>query len=66
MKDIQRVLQYHGAETIHTYELDLPNVENVRKQSRLHARCGTNLLIVMVVSILYFAFRLGSLVRTYS
>ena len=60
MKDIQRVFQYHGAEhkTIHTYELDLPlTVENVRKQSRLHARCGTNfLLIVMVVSIFVFAF----------
>lgn len=59
-KDIQRVFQYHGAEhkTIHTYELDLPlTVENVRKESRLHARCGTNfLLIVMVVSIFVFAF----------
>lgn len=59
-KDIQRVFQYHGAEhkTIHAYELDLPlTVENVRKQSRLHARCGTNfLLIVMVVSIFVFAF----------
>ena len=59
-KDIQRVFQYHGAEhkTIHTYELDLPlTVENVRKQSRLHARCGTNfLLFVMVVSIFVFAF----------
>ena len=59
-KYIQRVFQYHGAEhkTIHTYELDLPlTVENVRQQSRLHARCGTNfLLIVMVVSIFVFAF----------
>lgn len=59
-KDIQRVFQYHGAEhkTIHTYELDLPlTVENVRQQSRLHTRCGTNfLLIVMVVSIFVFAF----------
>ena len=59
-KDIQRVFQYHGAEhkTIHTYELDLPlTVENVRQQSRLHARCGTNfLLLVMVVSIFVFAF----------
>ena len=58
--DIQRVFQYHGAEhkTIHTYELDLPlTVENVRQQSRLHPRCGTNfLLIVMVVSIFVFAF----------
>ena len=59
-KDIQRVFQYHGAEhkTIHAYENDLPlTVENVRAQSRLHPRCGTNfLLIVMVVSIFVFAF----------
>ena len=60
LDDMYRVFQYHGAEhkTIHTYELDLPlTVENVRQQSRLHARCGTNfLLIVMVVSIFVFAF----------
>ncbi len=58
--DIKRVFQYHGAEhkTIHTYEDDQPlTVENVRHHSRLHARCGTNfLLIVMVVSIFVFAF----------
>ncbi|WP_028255773.1 DUF1385 domain-containing protein [Veillonella magna] len=58
--DIKRVFQYHGAEhkVIHTYEEDQPlTVENVRKHSRLHARCGTNfLLIVMVVSIIVFAF----------
>lgn len=58
--DIKRVFQYHGAEhkTIHTYENDLPlTVENVRRHSRLHARCGTNfLLLVMVVSIIVFAF----------
>lgn len=59
-KDIHRVFQYHGAEhkTIHTYESDLPlTVENVRNHSRLHPRCGTNfLLIVMVVSIFVFSF----------
>lgn len=60
MKDIQRVFQYHGAEhkTIHAYEagVDL-TVENVRRYSRLHPRCGTNfLLIVMLVSIVMFAF----------
>lgn len=58
--DIKRVFQYHGAEhmTIHTYEDDAElTVENVRLRSRLHARCGTNfLMIVMVVSILVFAF----------
>ncbi len=59
-KDIQRVFQYHGAEhkAIHAYENNLPlTVENVRAQTRLHARCGTNfLLVVMVVSIFVFAF----------
>lgn len=59
-KDIHRVFEYHGAEhkTIWTYEAgeDL-TVENVRRHSRLHPRCGTNfLLIVMVVSIFVFAF----------
>ena len=58
--DIKRVFQYHGAEhkTIHTYENDMElTVENVRNHSRLHARCGTNfLLFVMVVSIIVFAF----------
>ncbi|MDU2063820.1 MAG: DUF1385 domain-containing protein [Sporomusaceae bacterium] len=60
MGEIQRVFQYHGAEhkTIHAYEQGLPlTVENIRPQSRLHPRCGTNfLLIVMVVSIVLFAF----------
>ena len=60
MKDIRRVFQYHGAEhkTIHCYEAGLPlTVENVQKFSRLHPRCGTNfLLIVMLVSIFVYAF----------
>ncbi len=59
-KDIRRVFEYHGAEhkTIWTYESgEALTVENVRKHSRLHPRCGTNfLLIVMVVSIFVFAF----------
>jgi uncharacterized protein YqhQ len=59
-KDIQRVFEYHGAEhqTIWTYEAgEELTVENVQKHSRLHPRCGTNfLLIVMVVSIFVFAF----------
>lgn len=58
--DIRRVFQYHGAEhkTIHAYEAGVPlEVENIRQYSRLHPRCGTNfLLIVMLVSILMFAF----------
>ncbi len=60
MKDIRRVFQYHGAEhkTIHCYEAGLPlTVENVQRFSRLHPRCGTNfLLIVMLVSIFVYAF----------
>ena len=59
-KDIRRVFQYHGAEhkTIHCYEAGLPlTVENVQTFSRLHPRCGTNfLLIVMLVSIFVYAF----------
>ena len=58
MKDIQRVFMYHGAEhkSIFCYEKGLPlTVENVKVQSRLHPRCGTSfLLIVMVISILVF------------
>ncbi|MBK8171043.1 MAG: DUF1385 domain-containing protein [Sandaracinaceae bacterium] len=51
LKDVQRVFQYHGAEhkTIFAYEAELPlTVENVRKQSTLHPRCGTTFLIVVV------------------
>ncbi|MFZ5968870.1 MAG: DUF1385 domain-containing protein [Bacillota bacterium] len=58
IKDIQRVFQYHGAEhkTIHCYESGLPlTVENARKFTTLHPRCGTSfLLIVMVISMLLF------------
>ena len=57
--DIRRVFEYHGAEhkTIWTYESgEELTVENVQRHSRLHPRCGTNfLLIVMVVSIFVFA-----------
>lgn len=60
MKDIKRVFMYHGAEhkSIHCYEHgEELTVENVRKYKRLHPRCGTSfLLIVMVVSILVFFF----------
>ncbi len=59
MKDIRRVYMYHGAEhkTIACYEHDAPlSPENAMKYSRLHARCGTNyLFLVMAVSILFFA-----------
>lgn len=56
MKDIKRVWQYHGAEhkTIHCYEHgEELTVENIRKYSKHHPRCGTSfLLIVMVLGIL--------------
>jgi len=60
MKDIYRVFQYHGAEhkTIFCYEaMEELTVENVKKQSRLHPRCGTNFLfLIMFVSIVIFSF----------
>ena len=58
MKDIARVWMYHGAEhkTIACYEAgEELTVENIRKQSRFHPRCGTAFLfIVVLVSILVF------------
>ena len=58
MKDIQRTFMYHGAEhkCINCIEQGLElNVENVRKSSRLHKRCGTSfLLFVVVISIISF------------
>ncbi|MGH2517338.1 MAG: DUF1385 domain-containing protein [Ktedonobacterales bacterium] len=60
---IQRVFEYHGAEhkAINCYEAGLPlDVDHVRQASRVHTRCGTGfLLIVVVVSIVVFAL-LGS------
>ena len=60
LEDIQRVFMYHGAEhkcincIEHGQEL---TVENVREASRLHKRCGTSfLLIVMIVSVIFFVF----------
>ena len=60
MPDIKRVYMYHGAEhkCINCIEqgMDL-TVENGRKSSRLHKRCGTSfLLIVMLISIVFFLF----------
>ncbi len=58
MKDIARVWMYHGAEhkTIACYEAgEELTVENIRKMSRFHPRCGTAFLfIVVLVSILVF------------
>ena len=59
MKEMKRVFAYHGAEhkTIRCYEAGLPlTVENVRKQTRKHPRCGTSFLfVVMILSILVFS-----------
>jgi uncharacterized protein YqhQ len=59
IKDLQRVFEYHGAEhkTISCYEAGLElTPENAQKFSRLHPRCGTSfLLIVMIVAIVVFA-----------
>jgi uncharacterized protein YqhQ len=60
MKDIKRVWEYHGAEhkTIHCYEQgDELTVENVKKYSTKHPRCGTSFMfLVMIVSIIVFSF----------
>ena len=59
MKDVKRVFMYHGAEhkTINCYESGKPlTIENVRNSSRIHNRCGTTFLfIVMIISILLFS-----------
>lgn len=60
MKDVQRLFKYHGAEhkTINCFEKgDELTVENVLKHTRLHKRCGTSfLIIVMIVSMIVFMF----------
>ncbi|MCR5600467.1 MAG: DUF1385 domain-containing protein [Ruminococcus sp.] len=60
MKDIRRQFMYHGAEhkTIACHEAELPlTVENIRKQSRFHKRCGTSFIfIVLLVSIFVMCF----------
>ncbi|MDO5111328.1 MAG: DUF1385 domain-containing protein [Clostridia bacterium] len=59
LKDIRRVFMYHGAEhkTIACYEAEAEiTPENAMRYSRLHPRCGTNyLFLVMAVSIVFFA-----------
>ena len=59
LKDLRRVFEYHGAEhkTISCYEAGLPlTPHNAQRFSRLHPRCGTSfLLIVMIVAIFVFA-----------
>lgn len=60
LNEMKRVWEYHGAEhkTIHCYEHgDELTIENVRKYSTKHPRCGTSLFFtIMIISILIFAF----------
>ena len=60
MKDIRRQYMYHGAEhkTIACHEAELPlTVENVRKQTRFHKRCGTSFIfLVLLVGIFVMCF----------
>ena len=67
MGEMKRLFAYHGAEhkTIRCYEARLPlTVENVRQQTRLHPRCGTSfLLVVMILSILVFSVASSALLE---
>jgi uncharacterized protein YqhQ len=59
MKDIRRTFMYHGAEhkTIFCYEAgEELTVENVRRQSRFHPRCGTSFLILMLLVSIFISF----------
>ncbi|MBR1779562.1 MAG: DUF1385 domain-containing protein [Clostridia bacterium] len=70
IKDIKRVFQYHGAEhkTIFCYEYgDELTVENVKKCSRFHPRCGTSFVIVMLIVGIFIGMFIpfhGSILRT--
>ena len=59
MKDVRRMFMYHGAEhkTINAYEASEElTVENVKKYSRIHERCGTNfLMIFMITSVVVYS-----------
>jgi uncharacterized protein YqhQ len=57
--DIKRIFQYHGAEhkAIHAYEQgEALTIENARKYSTIHPRCGTSfILLVLLISVIFFA-----------
>lgn len=59
LKEIRRVFQYHGAEhkAINTLEAGLPlTMENAKQQSRIHPRCGTSfVMVVLILAILVFS-----------
>ena len=60
LEDIKRVFMYHGAEhkTIYCYEnMEELTVENARKYTTLHPRCGTSFIVnVLLISIVVFSF----------
>lgn len=60
LEDIRRVFAYHGAEhkCINCIENGMElNVENVKKSSRFHKRCGTSFLfLVMIISMIFYCF----------
>jgi len=60
LKDIQKLFQYHGAEHKAAYAYEVGNelkIENTRKHTILHPRCGTSfLLVVMVLAVFVFSF----------
>jgi uncharacterized protein YqhQ len=63
MKDIKRVFQFHGAEhkAVNAYEKGFElNVENAKKQTKLHSRCGTSFIILTIfASIIVFSISGG-------
>ncbi len=68
MKDIHRVFMYHGAEhkTIFCYEHGLPlTVENVRTQRRLHPRCGTSFIILVLLVSIVLGFFIPAFLATW-
>lgn len=69
MPDVRRVFEYHGAEhkSIFNFEKRLPmTVDNVRKQSRFHPRCGTSfILIVAINTIILYAILDSIIVANY-
>lgn len=67
MEDIKRVFRYHGAEhkTINCYEAGLEmTVENAKKQSRQHPRCGTAFMVTVVIISVVLFILIGPLTKT--
>lgn len=65
--DIKRTFQYHGAEhkSIFCHEKELPlTVENIKKQSRFHPRCGTSFMVVMMIIGIFISFFLVNIPST--